>query len=411
VVLLNTGAGRPLKYESPTADRSVQVSADEFEEALQRLVLEVPLSLRPAQAGRLVRASSHGATLDTVWRSALHRDYGRWCGAHHAPSDCLSLLEDGLGLTATDKLTVALGLSMEPMREGIANAVEATLTPHFFYAVIVTGLASWVALAAVPEPVFTKAAAVLAGVLLAYVGVAQFLEVVKACFTFKQATDRATTFEELDEAGQRFGRVLGVNGARVFILAVTVLVSKGTAEGAAWLASRLPLLPGFSEAAALGASQVGFRLENVGQLSAVAVVDGTVAVTLAPTAVAMAALGPGSDGIQGDTEGQVHHICTDKNEQSPAKGGPWTQRFQRLFAKAGMTLKDRANLIRIRGHEGAHPEEYHREVYRRIDYALRNCKGASQCQEVLLEELNRLAKELMTPGNELRQWVTKGKGG
>ena len=32
----------------------------------------------------------------------------------------------------------------------------------------------------------------------------------------------------------------------------------------------------------------------------------------------------GSGGIQGDPDGTVHHICTDKNSVSEAEGGPWT---------------------------------------------------------------------------------------
>jgi hypothetical protein len=152
-------------------------------------------------------------------------------------------------------------------------------------------------------------------------------------------------------------------------------------------------------------------LENVGQLSAVAVVDGSVAITLAPTAVAMAALGAGSDGIQGDPDGQVHHICTDKNDTSDTNGGPWTPLFEKLFNKAGLSLNDKANQIRIRGHQGPHPEEYHDEVYERVRSVLSTCRGTAQCREVLLKVLKTLARDLMTPGNELRLWVTKGKGG
>jgi hypothetical protein len=66
--------------------------------------------------------------------------------------------------------------------------------------------------------------------------------------------------------------------------------------GAALLASRLSMLPGFSEAAAAGASRVGIPLANVGQVSAVAVVGSTVVISLPATAVAMAASGIGGQG-------------------------------------------------------------------------------------------------------------------
>ncbi|MFP2931848.1 hypothetical protein ACLESO_43080, partial [Pyxidicoccus sp. 3LG] len=314
VVHLDTGQGAPLEYVPPTSDRAVEVDEDDFEEALGRLALEVPLSLRPAEAGWLVRASTHGSAMDGALRSALRGDYGRWCHAHEGPGDCLSLLEDGLGFSATDRLQLSLGLSLDPMHESIADAVEGTLNPTFFKAVVVSALVTWAVLAANPEPVFTKAAATVAVLMLAYVGVDSFLTIVKACFELKNASDRATTFQELEAAGARFGRVVGEKGARIFVLAVALVVGKGTVGGATWLASRLPLLPGLGEAAALSASQLGVKLLAIEQVSAVAVVEGGVAITLAPNAVAMVVMGSGA--IQGDPDGTVHHICTDKNTVS-----------------------------------------------------------------------------------------------
>ncbi|HZI09340.1 MAG TPA: Tox-REase-5 domain-containing protein [Myxococcus sp.] len=296
-----------------------------FEAALARLVLELPLSLRPAEAGWLVRASSQGRTMDAVMQGALRRDYGRWCEAHEAPGDCLSLLENGLGLDAGDRLKVALGLSLDPMHESLADAVEETLNPTFFKAVVVSALVSWVVLAAAPEPLFTKAAAVVAVVMLAYMGGDAFLALVAACRELHAAAGRATTFQELEEAGERFGRVVGTQGARVFVLAISLVVGRGTAGGTTWLASRMPLLPGFAEASALGASQVGVNLAAAGQVSAVAVVEGTIAITLAPTAVAMSALGsgggsPGAAGLPPGGPGEWVRV----NESMPERA----RRFQ-----------------------------------------------------------------------------------
>ena len=160
--------------------------------------------------------------------------------------------------------------------------MENTLAPQLFYTVIATGLITWAVLAANPEPVFTKAAAIVSALLLIYLGVETFLELVDASRELKRATDKATTWEELEQAGQRFANRVGPEVARVFVLAVTVVVSHGMNGGAAWLASRLSMLPSFSEAAAMGASQVGIILANVGEVSAVAVVEGNLVITLAP---------------------------------------------------------------------------------------------------------------------------------
>ena len=395
VVRLETGGGERLEYAPPSWDASVEVDEDDFEEALTRLALEVPLTLRPAQTGWLVRAASWGQQVDATWQQVLRRDYGRWCQEREGGGDCLSLLEDGLKLREVDRLTLALGFAMDPLRESVMEAVEGTLDPQLFYAVVVTGMATWVALLAVPEPLVTKAAAVMAAVMVVYLGVGPFLAMVRASFELKRATDRATTFAELEVAGQRFGRVMGREGTQVAILALAALLG----QGAAGMSGRLQLMPSFARAAALGEMQAGFQLAAAHEVSAVAVAQGTLVVSLPATAVAMSAKGDGT---------HDHHIATIRNEISTARGGPWTPRFRDLFKRAGMTLDEVENIVPIRGHKGPHPEKYHQRIFDDLTRATRRCRGVAQCQSALKKELHRLAKEISTPGTELHQLVTQG---
>ncbi|RKH58953.1 restriction endonuclease fold toxin 5 domain-containing protein [Corallococcus aberystwythensis] len=305
-------------YAPVTWDRRVPVRARDFEEALARLVLEMPLTVR---APRVVRAvAGRGAELDRGLGFMLRDRYGKWCRAHEAPGDCLSLLEDGAGFGALDRLTLAVGMSLDPLRASIGEALEDTLNPEFFVSVVSGAIASWVVLAAAPEPVFTKAAAVIAAVFLAYVGIQSFLTVVRACGALKEASDRATTFQELEEAAEVFAQALGPEVARIFVLAVTMLVSHGVTMG---LSSSLALLPGFPDAMRLGAAQVGFNPARVLDVSAVAVVDGAVEVTLASTAVAMAAMGPPPSGGPGKWV-QVNESMSDRarDYQAQVTGAP-----------------------------------------------------------------------------------------
>ncbi|WP_431603489.1 restriction endonuclease fold toxin 5 domain-containing protein [Corallococcus macrosporus] len=281
-------------YAPVSWDRRVPVSAREFEDALARLVLDVPL---PVRSPRVVRAVARkGAELDRGLGFMLRDRYGRWCRAHEAAGDCLSLLEDGAGFGEMDRLTLAVGMSLDPLRASIGDALEDTVNPALFVSVVSGAIASWVVLAAAPEPVFTKAAAVIAAVFLAYVGVQSFLTVVRACGALKAATDRATTFQELEEAAHVFAQALGPEVARIFVLAVTVLVSHGVTVG---LSSALTWMPGFPDAVRLGSAQAGFSVAHVLDVSAVAVVGGVVEVTLASTAVTMAVTGPPSSGSTG----------------------------------------------------------------------------------------------------------------
>ncbi len=337
-VRLATGPGAPLEHRSPTLNKSVKVSAAMFEQALTRVVLEAPLPLRPAQHEWLVRASYPTHDKDLRWQRLMNKSFGGLCDPGQRKETCLSLLDDVVGLSEWDKLGVAMGLSLDPMRESISRAVKDTLAPQLFYSVIATGLVSWAVLAANPEPVFTKAAAIISALLLSYLGVETFLELVDASREMKRATDKATTLQELEVAGEHFAERVGPELARVFVLAATIVVSYGMSGGTAWLASRLSMLPRFPEAAVLGASQIGIHLANVGQVRAVAVVGNIVTISLPATAVAVVAQGTGAGQAPVGLSGQEHHVISRRIAQEldkyPSLRGRYTARDPRFVARA-----------------------------------------------------------------------------
>jgi hypothetical protein len=287
-VRLDTGQGESWEYRSHSAQQPVKVDAKAFEEALTQLVLSAPLTLRLPEQSGWVRASYPGTNEASRWLSLMSKSFGGLCEPGQRSENCLSLLDDMMGLSEWDKLGVALGLSLDPLKQNISEAVQDTLAPQLFYTVIATGLITWAVLAANPEPVFTKAAAIVSALLLIYLGAETFLDLVDASHELKWTTDRATTWKELEHAGHRFAKRVGPKVARVLVLAVTLVMSQGMTGGAALLASRLPMLPSFSEAAA-GAARLGIDLANVGQVSSVAVIGTTIVISLPATAVAMSA--------------------------------------------------------------------------------------------------------------------------
>jgi HNH/ENDO VII superfamily nuclease len=103
----------------------------------------------------------------------------------------------------------------------------------------------------------------------------------------------------------------------------------------------------------------------------------------------------------------LHHICTDKNQISDKQGGPWTPRYEEIFKKAGMSLQDSENLVRVRAHQGPHPLAYHSEIMRRLSEALTGkVPGTSAYREALKQVLAKLATEIQTPGTRLNLLVT-----
>lgn len=103
---------------------------------------------------------------------------------------------------------------------------------------------------------------------------------------------------------------------------------------------------------------------------------------------------------------QVHHICTDKNCISPNSGGPWTPEFQKMFDRADLSMQDELNKVWVAGHQGPHPQEYHKRVFDRLDSKTEGMAGAAY-SDAFKDELRAIKNEIGTPGTELNRLVTK----
>nr|WP_284668260.1 AHH domain-containing protein [Myxococcus sp. SDU36] len=264
----------------------------------------------------------------------------------------------------------------------------------------------------------TKVIAIaLTASLIAYLGTGPVWKLGRGFLRLLDESRDAAGFADIERAGHRFGKVLGDNGARVL-----VIVALSALGGKSAMAAQGPKMPGFAQAASRAQLEGGFQLSGAlaGEVQAISISSaGVLNVTLAPTAVAAVAMGAGASpgavvgaarGVQGDPEGEIHHICTNKNYKSDKEGGPWTPRFREIFDKAGMSLNDPANLIRIKGHQGAHPREYHESVHGRLLEIVLGCRGVAMCRRALERELAAIARELVKDGSKLRGLVRKGSG-
>ena len=97
----------------------------------------------------------------------------------------------------------------------------------------------------------------------------------------------------------------------------------------------------------------------------------------------------------------LHHIATDKHKTE------WTPQFQKLFDKAGMSLQDARNLVRVPGHVGQHPDWYHEIVFNRLSNAVRGLRGGtSRYAQAFSRELAALKHDAETPGKILNFLAT-----
>ncbi|MBK8257907.1 MAG: VCBS repeat-containing protein [Polyangiaceae bacterium] len=105
-------------------------------------------------------------------------------------------------------------------------------------------------------------------------------------------------------------------------------------------------------------------------------------------------------------DGQVHHVMTNKNRVSSSNGGPWTPRFEDMAKKAGMTLEDAANKVRVPGHKGPHSQAYHEAVYKRLEQATDGLTGEAY-SKAFTSELDAIRTELQTEGSTMQKLLVQ----
>jgi HNH/ENDO VII superfamily nuclease len=426
VVRLDTGQGRPIVLTPRGGEVPAELRQGEFKAALVELARDVGPVANPQQHARRLMFGSpwheevylkwtgRRLVLDSEAQASLRaaqecleltRAYGRWCESHGRPRDCLSLLKDGTVLDAEGRYALAMELALGSVWNETMGAFKDMANPEAVRSTIVSAMAMYMMLWLLPEPVSKGVAATLTAGLIAYLGVDTVWSLIQGWRRLAEDVDHARTFAELREASERFGKVMGQNSARIFIMLATAAI--GSTAG---LAVKGPGLPGSSQAALLAESQGGFRFRAMGGIESVAVSsEGVFTIALAPGAVAMTAQVMSGAPAPVDAAGPEHHIATNKWNDATHGGGPWTPKFQEIFDRAGMSLDDPANKVRVPGHQGPHPPEYHEEIYERLDRATAVCRSLLQCQRSLTAELERLAREISTPGSRLNRLVTRSE--
>jgi len=318
VVRLDTGQGDPLVFTPRSRAEPVELEDNEFEAAVTELARGQRVSARPQEAARRlfeVEARSGSYSYDTRSRHLtplgtgdhlegestaaeveLTRGYLRWCERTGRPGDCLRLLTESPTIAGDSRFALALALARGAVLDEMLEAFNDMADPHAMVAAVLWTWTTYMILVSIPDVTISKGlAAVMTVTLISYVGVDTFWGFVVGFKRLMGEADRATTFNELREAGERYGKVMGRNAARAFAMLAMVAIGN-TVPG---LAAQVPKLPGAMHAVAQAESQVGIRLVAVGEVETVAVSAGTVTIALAPNAVAMATRSRGDESPQG----------------------------------------------------------------------------------------------------------------
>ena len=430
VVRLDTGQSQHIIH-IPHADhpKPVELGEEEFTKAIAEEVRQKRPSVNPEQAAReqfdVPRRSGwyrytqregviplDGKPSDSQWvqvDARVTQEYLRFCEVLQQPGDCRKVLMESPVLTGDGRYALGMSFAIEEVVPEMMQSFKDMANPEALksslYWMMVIYAAMWLA----PEPVFSKGlATVITASFICYIGVDTFWTLIQGWRRLVEELDHATSFAAIREAGKKYGKVMGKNAARAFALLLTAAIG----QTAASFSARVPMLPGSAQASVASTARMGVPLAEVAQVQGVTVTADVITIALAPNAVAAT-----TQGVYGvaprpvDAEGPEHHLATDKWTEATHSGGPWTPKFQELFDRAGMSLNDPANIVRIRGHKGPHPQEYHEEVYTRLREAMQGCRTLHHCQESLKVALKELADEVALEGSRLNTLVTKAKGG
>jgi len=328
----DSGEGEAVFSNLPTDFQPVRVGDSDFTAALTTFWLQVPLrvstSCPPLYVGRKLALASVPSSGE-AWQSDLAQSYGRFCERRGTPGDCLTLFDDGPRLQADDKRSMALALAVGPALEGVDGEVRAMLNPTRVLATLSFTITAYMALLLAPEPVTKGVAAMFSVLMWGYLGW-EFFDLLRAYAQLYEDAPRASTFAELREVGERFGRVIGPNSVRILVMVATAAVGETAA-----LMSKGPKLPGFGQASRTVEANTGLRLMDAAtgaERVLVSVNEGTIRVVLPVNAVSMTARNDGGGG----------RPAVESNE--PARGGLLAgahrafrsfRAFKRYMGKAG----------------------------------------------------------------------------
>jgi len=160
---------------------------------------------------------------------------------------------------------LALALSLRGVLKETWESLEEVVSPQSLVAMVVWTAGLYLTMWLLPEPTTKLLAAGMTLALLAWLPAATLWELMDGWARLMNEVDRATSFAQVQEASERFSRVMGENTARVLVLVVTAALSGSAVK----LSQQLPKLPGFSRAAARAEAQ-GTSLTEVASVEEVA---------------------------------------------------------------------------------------------------------------------------------------------
>jgi hypothetical protein len=225
----------------------VTVPPREVKEALQRMAREVRLTGTPRETvDRLLELDPQygnylylmgerklvpqgaGMPLEgalTEDEQQLATRYKAWCrSAQGYAGDCLGgALVEGKYLDTRGRYMWAMALSKSPVLEEFERALGEMVSMQAVMQAAMGVIVTLLMLLAMPEPVTKAIAAWGTAALIVWVGALTLYNLITGWFELMKETREATTFEQIREAVERFGKLFSREAAQAFATMAAVL--------------------------------------------------------------------------------------------------------------------------------------------------------------------------------------------
>ena len=101
-----------------------------------------------------------------------------------------------------------------------------------------------------------------------------------------------------------------------------------------------------------------------------------------------------------DPTSEIHHIVTTYENAARGWERNWAQESQKILDRAAVGLESKANKLLLPGHNGPHPELYHKRVFERLRDAARNKTGQA-LNDAVTKELEQIRADLLADPSRL----------
>lgn len=208
----------------------------EMTSAQRQVLLE---ALRQVELPPLAPLSGKLSLLATEeeWKRKMWQQYRAWLGSEPLTRADRSQLR----LTAEDRRDMALRVALKHVLKGMEEEALRWVQPEQLAFMVVASVAAYFVLAAIPEPISKGVAMWVTYILVTAFGVDVVLHVLAEWRVLTAATRKARTFEEIEAAGERFGKQMGNDGMRMVLTLAALWAGRGGLAKAAPRGGRLPV--------------------------------------------------------------------------------------------------------------------------------------------------------------------------